>query len=323
MRRVALLTLLCFGCATVRVPVTPAAEPADAPGTIAPPLVELWMESSETVPAAERGQAAERAREAIGAALSRREVSQGALGAGDAVLFVRERAVGLTPARRTQQNWAKVGIVAGIVVVVAVAVAAAMSGGESRRRPPSAPAGNAKPAAGDVAVKPRASAAGAPAAGGPRAGPAGPPSRAPAARPLPPPRAYVYGYAPAPLFIDLDFVVAPRPLVLREDPPPDADEPYPGAPPPPADEPETRSEPAAQPQLQLPPLSETAGFAVEERGFFAGAQTALQLDLLDRATGAVLWSQAVRGDVDPLNPEEVSALLDQALEGAAWARRTR
>ena len=314
MRKLALVTLLCFGCATVRVPATTAAEPSDAPGTIAPPLLDLWMESSEPVSPQAQARAAEQARAAIDMALSRQKVSPGALGAGDAVLFVRERAVGLTPQRRSQQAWAKVGIVAGIVVVVAVIVAAAVSGGASKR-PPGA---KAKPAASAVPVQPRAAAL------GPR-----PVAHPVSPAPLPPPqrypRAYVYGgygYAPSPFIWDLDFYYA-RPLVLRSDEA--APQPFPGAPPPPADEsvPEQAASPTAPPPLALPPLAGEATFAVDERGFFSGAQTALQLDLLDRQTGAVLWSRAVQGDADPLNPDELSALLDHALEGAPWARRTR
>ncbi len=385
MRKVALATLLCFGCATVRVPVSSSAEPADAPGTVAPPLLELWLESSEAVRPAEQTQAERQARAAIDAALAQHEIQAGALGAGDAVLFVRERGVALTEARRKQQLWAKVGLVAGIVVVVVVVVIAAVAGSNSKRsssssKPAAAPA---RPAPSAVAVKPpagpaarsaspglpggaaaaRATSSSPPRAGpiasaAPRAGPAagagrpiahpvGPP---PALAPLPPPRAYVYGYAPAPLFFDLQFYYASEPLVLRsEGSAPDL-QPYPGAPPPPEDDtaappawdaalpaasgdarsgPELAGDSSASgdahsaPALTLPPLSPAADFAVEERGFFSGAQTSLQLDLLDRETGAVLWSKAVEGDADPLSAPEVSSLLDGALDGAAWARRAR
>ncbi len=368
----ALATLFCFGCATVRVPVSSAAEPADAPGTVAPPLLELWLESSETVRPAERDDAERQARAAIDAALARHQVAPGALGAADAVLFARERAVALTSARRSQQTWAKVGIVAGIVVVVAVVVIAAVAGKDSKkvtgaksstaapaRAAPAAsggpraaaasggpraaaagPAGSGGPraaAAGPAGSGgPRAAAAGPAASGGPRAGPVGgaggPIAHPLAPRPLPPPRAYVYGYAPAPLFFDLQFYYAPRPLVLRSEEP--ADQPYPGAPLPPepedADEPAppdlvSRGSGAAPPAapLTLPPLAAEADFAVEDRGYFSSAQTALQLDLLDRETGAVLWSKAVASDADPLNAGEVAALVDGALADAAWAPRSR
>ena len=368
MRKVAVATLLCFGCATVRVPVSASGAPADAAGTVAPPLLELWLESSEAVRPEEQAQAERQARAAIDAALARHPVGVGALGAGDAVLFVRERAVALTPARRSQQVWAKVGIIAGIAVVVAVVVIAAIAKKDSGRSTPSKPASTAKaarPAPAAVAVKPRAAAAGASSPSTPRARPVAAgarptarPATPPPARPPPPPRVYVYGgYAPTPLFFDLQFYYAPRPLVLRpEEPAPDG--PYPGAPPPPEDE--AAASPASAPSaalvasaaqqsasgfagapaadsddaqpgessdtapaLLLPPLAPAVDFAVEERGFFSGAKTSLQLDLLDRKTGAVLWSKAVAGDNDPLNPAEVGALLDEALDGAAWARRAR
>src|SRR6266566_7835845 len=48
-RRIALVTVLAFGCATVRVPVTGHEEPADGFGTVAPPITELWLESSGEV----------------------------------------------------------------------------------------------------------------------------------------------------------------------------------------------------------------------------------------------------------------------------------
>jgi hypothetical protein len=356
---VALATLLCFGCATVRVPVSSAAEAADAPGTVAPPLLDLWLEGSETVTPAERDDAERRARAAIDAGLARHHVAPGAMGAADAVLFVRERAVALTAGRRSQQTWAKVGIVAGIVVVVAVVVIAAVAGKE-RRAPgaKSSAAAPARPAPSAVAVRPRAApvasggprAAGPAATGGPRAGPVGSAGQAgphPGASPvyLPPPRAYVYGYSPAPLFFDLQFYSAPRPLVLRSDDE-TADPSYPGAPLPPEDDdaapdesahraeaapantpalnsPATNAPAANAPALSLPPLAPEADFAVEDRGYFSSSQTSLQLDLLDRETGAVLWSKAVASDADPLNPGEVSSLVDDALADAPWAPPAR
>src|ERR1700674_4907561 len=93
-RRIALWTLLAFGCATVRVPVTVPTDPADAAGTIAPPITELWLESSDEVPADVASSAEAQARAALVSALSGREIPATAAGASDAVLFVRERAVG-------------------------------------------------------------------------------------------------------------------------------------------------------------------------------------------------------------------------------------
>jgi hypothetical protein len=50
---------------------------------------------------------------------------------------------------------------------------------------------------------------------------------------------------------------------------------------------------------------------------------AVQLDLLDRATGQLLWSAAVKADADPLDPRAVTQVLDQAFLGVAWAPRRR
>ena len=203
LRRIALWTLLAFGCATVRVPVTVPAEPADAAGTIAPPITELWLESSDEVPAEVARSAEAQARAALSLALSGREIPATAAGASDAVLFVRERAVGLTAGRRSQQTWAKVGIVAGIVVVVAAAVYFAVKGSKGSSSPAK---GSAAPkAAVPVAVKPRAL----PVAAAPRA-----PSGAilDRARATPLPRAY----RPLPIWFGFhfEFWIPPRPLVL-------------------------------------------------------------------------------------------------------------
>src|SRR4051812_41936447 len=198
MRRVAVLTLVAFGCATVRVPVTSSGEPVDSAGTIAPPITELWLESSESVPRAVADAADAKAREALAAALAGREIPTNAAGAEDAVLFVRKRAVGLTEERRSQQTWAKVGVVAGIVVVVAAAVMLAVKGGKG-----SSPQAKAvKPKASAVGVKPRVTV---PAAVRPAA----------VAHAAPVPRYYPYHSGPSFFFgFSFNFYVAPRPLVL-------------------------------------------------------------------------------------------------------------
>jgi hypothetical protein len=320
-KRTAMLTVFTFACATVRVPVVALGEPADAAGTVAPPLTELWLESSEEVPPDEARRADAQARAALASALAGREIPSDAAGASDAVLFVRERAVGLTGARRTQQTWAKVGIVAGVVVVVAVAVFALTRGGNSQA--PSAKAPKAT-----TPVKPRAVPV------------------SPAVRPAPSlghaaPLRPVRVYSPSPIFVgfSVNFWVAPQPLVLAPDtaedqwyapapPPPllaDAvDGAAPGAgplaladaPPPPDAEP---GPPA--PPMELPPLLDPLAFRVEERGFFAGPVTALQLDVIDRSTGRAVWSKAVSADADPLDAEAVAKVLDEALAGQSWATR--
>jgi hypothetical protein len=318
LRRTALWTLLAFGCTTVRVPVTAPEQPADAPGTIAPPITELWLESSEEVPPAVAAAADARARAALSAALAGVEVPASAAGATDAVLFVRERAVGLTEERRSQQTWAKVGIVLGIVVVAAVAVFLAVKGGkgspaQAKAAPPSS--GHAP-----VAVRPQV----VPAI--PR--PPVPPSVGHAV-PFPGP----YRTGPVQVGFFFQFWIPPRPLVLAPETPPD--DPW-GAPGPPlaldaasydpdevAEPPPPDPGPMAAVALQLPPLAEAVNFPVEDRGLFSGPHTALQLDLVDRASGRLLWSRAVAGGEDPLDEGAMSKLLDEALEGQRWARRSR
>jgi hypothetical protein len=331
LRRIALLTVFAFGCATVRVPVTPLGEPADAAGVIAPPITELWIESSESVPRELAAQTDTQARAALAEALAGREIRSDAAGAADAVLFVRERAVATTEARQSQQTWAKVGIVAGIVLVVVAVVIIAVSGGKgssshsaSGKAAPGAP----KPPTG-VAVRPRAL-------------PAAPPRVSPP--PVPPPRVVhtspvPYVYRPAsPFFVGFyfDFWIPPRPLVLgpetaSEEPWYAPEPPVPlayDAPPPfedpglLAEPPPPEPEPIAGVALQLPPLADAVTFKVEDRGFFAGPQTAIQLDLLDRASGQLLWSKAVNADADPLDPRAVAKVLDAAFAGVSWAGRT-
>ena len=321
LRRTALWTLLAFGCTTVRVPVTALEQPADAPGTIAPPITELWLESSEEVPPALAASADARARAALSGALAGLEVPANAAGATDAVLFVRERAVGLTEERRSQQTWAKVGIVVGIVVVAAVVVYLAVKGSSSSK---------ASPAPAKVAPAPSTPA---PVVVRPHVVPVTP-------RPPVPPSVGHAGPLPGPYrapSVEVAFFFQvwfpPRPLVLAPETPPD--DPW-GAPGPPvpldtapydpdevAEPPPPDPGPMAAVALQLPPLAEAVNFSVEDRGFFAGPHTALQLDLVDRASGRLLWSRAVAGGEDPLDEGAMSKLLDEALDGQRWARRSR
>jgi hypothetical protein len=134
-----------------------------------------------------------------------------------------------------------------------------------------------------------------------------------------------------------EFWIPPGPLVL----PPETveDDPW-GAPeppvplareaPPPPDEPLDPGEPppaapdvTAAVALELPPLADAVNFPVEDRGFFAGPQTALQFDLLDRASGRLLWTKAVSSDADPLDAAAVAKLVDGALAGQSWSRPSR
>ena len=317
LRRIALLTLLAFGCATVRVPVTASDEPAEGAGVIAPPIVELWIESSDQVPPELAASTEARTRSALNAALAGRDIRSDAAGATDAVLFVRERAVAVTEARHSQQTWAKVGIVIGIVVVVAAVVILAVSGskGSSSKAPKTT-----VPKASPVAVKPHAIPVPSPPKGLPTV-----------ARAVPLPRSYGYGRSPIFVGFYFDFWIPPRPLVLA---PEAVEEPWyaPEPPPPLAAEsagdvatlpepPPPEPDPIAAVALQLPPLADAVTFPVHDRGFFAGPQTAIQLDLLDRATGELLWSKAVSEEADPTDAKAMSKLVGHALAGQPWARR--
>jgi hypothetical protein len=337
LRRIALLTLFAFGCATVRVPVSALSEPADAAGVIAPPITELWIESSEEVPAELSAKMDGQARAALDEALASREIRADAAGATDAVLFVRERAVATTEARQSQQTWAKVGIVVGIVVVVVAVVVIAVSGGKGSSSHSasgkSAPAVTKAPAS--VPVRPRALPVAPPRVSPPRVTP---PRVAPA-RVIPyGPMPYVYRPV-SPFFMGFyfDFWIPPQPAVLAPDPAveepwyaPEPPVPLASDAPPPFDDttlfsepPPPEPDPIAAVALQLPPLADVVTFKVEDRGFFAGPQAAVQFDLLDRATGRLLWSKAVNADADPLDPKAMSKVLDEAFAGVSWARPIR
>jgi hypothetical protein len=307
-KRVALLVVLTFGCTTVRVAALPEGEVVDAPGTIAPPVVELWLESPGPVPRPEADRAADAAQAAISQAVSRVWISPSALGATDPVLFVRERGVALTEAREHQRTWAVIGIAAAVAAaIVAVAVTSGHGGGGrhlTRTGPPRATGGTvvrgfARPVA--------------PVYRGPR---------------------YIPHARPLPIFIGFNFFIPVHPMIYRPDPPDDAPL-FPPDPPlmlaPPGDElaldggPPPPEEPPAPepPPLELPRLQPPADFAVDDRGFFDGNHIGLQLDLIDRTTGQLLWSKPVASDGNPCSAKDVDELLRAALAGQTWARPER
>jgi hypothetical protein len=312
-RQIAVLTLFAFACTTVRVAALPPGEAADAPGTVAPPIVELWVESSEAVSQAQTDRAAEDARSALGQALSRVQISSSAMGASDAVLFVRERGVALTQAREHQQTWAKVGIVAGVAALIIAVVVANHTGVGPRHL---ARAGRPN-TFGGTPVRPIVRSFG-PGAAGPR-----------------------YFPRSSPIFVDWSLVIPLQPMVYRPDAddaqpfPPDAPVPMIEAPPPPPtmdSSPGLAAEDAAPPPdspagdeaeaapLELPPLSPPADFSVSDRGFFDGNHLALQLDLFDRATGELLWSKSLASGGNPCDQGDVRNLVASALAGQPWAR---
>jgi hypothetical protein len=59
---------------------------------------------------------------------------------------------------------------------------------------------------------------------------------------------------------------------------------------------------------------------VNDRGFFAGPEVALQLDLIDRATGQVIWTKAGTTGDDPRDGKALERLLHNILAGQDWVR---
>ncbi len=316
-RKLALLTLLTFGCATIRVPAQgPAAVPAGAPGPgLAEPEIEILMEGPKPPDASESERTVAQAREALARAMEGRGTVAAEQGA---VLRVQERAVVRTSSRKADQTWAYVGIVVGFVVVVAVIVIAAVSGKGSSSK---APAAHATPARGARAMPAAPARFSAPRPVSPAPPPGGLPRLAPGLRvPAPPPRFY----APAPTW-DVGFhfgflFVLPPPEPAYPAPP------YAYAPGPPPEEWAAPAAPGpvpeAQPQApEPPPIPPPPPFSLADRGFFAGEETQLEVVLADARTGQPLWAGYVREEVDPRDPEAVARLLEKALAGQSWARK--
>ncbi|MFL5302040.1 MAG: hypothetical protein ACJ79R_17025 [Anaeromyxobacteraceae bacterium] len=132
MRRIALLTLLTFGCATVRPPeglppVPPPASPQRL--ALAEPELELWMEGTRDIDPAESAAALAQSKEALSRALDGRGLDEQD---PDALVVIRARAIARTGERRTAQTWSAVGIVVGIVFVVVAAIVLSRSGGNKK-----------------------------------------------------------------------------------------------------------------------------------------------------------------------------------------------
>ncbi|WP_242394391.1 hypothetical protein [Anaeromyxobacter oryzisoli] len=346
---VALLAFVAFGCTTVRAPAsTLGSELAPVSGAVAEPQLELWVESGGTPTPEELEQARVLARAALGSALAGRELSPNALGAADPLLLVRARAVARTDSRRSDQRAAKVGIVVGFVVIVAaVVVLAVLSRDSPRSEPRGAPARAApsppQPVSIPVRTRPVPGALAPAIARGARPVPSPGPlvaPRPPTGAPITPSRPVP---APAPVGVpvpwqqpyagewdggtsfwlgfELAFVLPPPccaapPVEGVPSAPSVTAAPAPYAPAAPG---EAWAEEPPEVQLAVPPPPE---LRVESRGFFAGDETVLEVDLFDRRTGALLWTRAVRADVDPRNAHDVTRLLDRALAGEPWARRT-
>jgi hypothetical protein len=283
LRRVAVLTAFAFGCATVRVPASTIPDSSPVHGSFAEPQVELWLESGRNVSPAESAEASAQAKAALQSALSRVSAPQ-----GDAILAVRAQGVARTSSRKTDQRAATAGIVVGAVVVVAAVVVALVAskgkgGGGSAARVASAakPVPRVRPAPPPGALLPRAV---------PRSG----------------------GSVSVNVFAGIDVPPpdAPPGQYVYVDPPPVWGEPVSPPPPPPPPGGEITAVSLRPP----PPLD------LEQRGFFDGDTVRLELVVVDRHSGAPLWTKTVDGEIDPRDAAAVEQLLyDAVADQTGWA----
>ncbi|HEX4384217.1 MAG TPA: hypothetical protein VH083_14755 [Myxococcales bacterium] len=287
---IALLTLCAFGCTTVRVPASRMGEAQDASGTLAPPMVELVLESAKPVPPVQSAEVASQARGAIAQAMQDVQVSRTAMGAWDAVLYVRERGVAQTSSLKTHQTVAKIAIVVAVAAVVVLLVASKGRGGGHSLHVPAHHVGHVAAALvphHPVPIRPRAPVA-------------------------------TRGSRHPPFSFDVSFwsdepepAWLHAPLIGEDEPDGDWEQ----GPLPPAE--------WMPPKVRLPYLQPPATFDVEERGYFTGPQMALQFDLADRATGEVLWTRTVASDGNPCDAGDVRALVVAALQNHPWALLTQ
>jgi hypothetical protein len=136
MRRAALVTVLCFGCATGRPPTVGPLPLLGAPPArvaLAEPTLELWMEGTHAPSEVESAEALERSRTALARALEGRGgVVVDGTDEPDALLAIHARAVARTGERRSAQIGSVVaGVIAFVAVVVVVIVLSTRNGGKS------------------------------------------------------------------------------------------------------------------------------------------------------------------------------------------------
>ena len=291
LRRVAVLTLFGFGCATVRVPASTITGTVPVRGGVAEPQLELWVESGKNVSPAESAEATAQARAALQAATSHLSAPQ-----GDSLLVVRAQGVTRTPSRRADQHAAIAGLVVGAVVVVAAVVVVLASGKGGG-------GGGSK-----VARAPR---------------PAG-------VRPAPAPvRAAPLPGAPRPVPTPLVVLAPSRPhvdvgLYAGFDVPPPAPDPAvpmhyvvsgPQAPAPP----QTLAHPPPGEEVAAISLPPPSPLDVDKRGFFAGDTLRLELVVVDRKLGTPRWTKIVDAKVDPRDAQAVEKVLrDATADGSGW-----
>jgi hypothetical protein len=302
----ALLTLLCFGCTTVRAPASAIAPTVPVRGGTAEPQLELWLESGRQVSPAESEQAAAEARAALRQAVADRQAIE-----GDAILVVRAQGVSRTRSRRSDQRAAVAGIAVGAVALVAIVVVAIVAGKGSGGGPKLSGvprvAGGARPAARVVpAIRPSV--------------PARIPAIAPGAHARVVPAAVRRGHASPPgmgvsVYADVQL---PLPVEAADAPPPGWDDAHApgadgtwGAP----------ADAAAAEAFALQQVEELAAVTlwpplpldVEKRGFFAKDQLRLELILVDRHSGAVRSAKMVEDEADARDAASVRSVLDRAL----------
>jgi hypothetical protein len=270
-------------------------EASMAEAALAPAQVELWVESNGTPTAPELTEASQEATTALDDALSRYKVGDSF---GPVTLYARERGLTRTSARRREQVAATVGLIVGLAAIVAVAVIALSSGGHGHGHgvPSHAPSGGSVVA---PAVHP---VAGIPAAHLPHLGHAG---LGPAGL------GHHWGRRHVHLDPWPDLWLSPEPW-NRPD--------YPGAMVVEEDVPPPPEEVATAPAPKLP---EMPALQLGNRGTFDGDRTLLQLDLVDRSSGALLWTKTVEHDRDPRDRDDVARLVSLALRGQGWARLHR
>jgi len=326
-----LLALLCsslLACTTVRTHVSTIAPEAALREGHATVQLDLWVESNRPLTPEEEARYRADARQALEQAIAGRSQTD-----GGGALVIRSLGVTRTPARRTDQTGAAVGIAVGAVAIVTLVILALVADGKGGGGRSAAKAPRSSPPTPRVSM-PRASP---PAADG-RLPAFGRPPRftgVPTTRPrgAPAPRG-VLPRAPAPggprfphahggpavdVGIGLQWWI---PLGPGPDPflaPP----PIPAAPPRAEDAPapEDRAQAEAEPPAPAPrtiPLQPPEGPPVDSRGFFDGDRLVLDAVMVDPATGAVLWTKRIARSVDPRDAKAVRAAVDALLADEGW-----
>jgi hypothetical protein len=78
--------------------------------------------------------------------------------------------------------------------------------------------------------------------------------------------------------------------------------------------------PVAAPAPYPPVVAPTLESRLATRGYFAGDETEVALELHDARTGQILWSRLARDEVDPRDAREVRVLVDRMIGAEPWAR---